>query len=140
MHPRRCVILEHVTRDGRHYDWLFEHPGGVPGHAALWAGRLALPSRAWHGPRRLLLTRLPDHRRRYLGYQGPLTRGRGVVRRLDAGRAWPIRWAETRAMLRLELGEWAGLATLTALTADTWAVTFRPASREKTLCGPAEGS
>ena len=139
MHHLATVILEHVTRTGRHFDWLFEHPA-VPGPAApLWAARLALPPHAWDRPRRLILTRLPDHRRRYLTYQGPLTRGRGEVRRVEAGTVHPMLWTAERAVLRVALRHWDGRADLRRLTDERWALVLRP-SGENPLCQAAAGS
>jgi hypothetical protein len=39
-------------------------------------------------------TRLPDHRLAYLTYEGPVSRGRGRVRRIDRGTWEPIRTDE----------------------------------------------
>lgn len=76
----RCVLLRHTLLDGdEHLDWFLERR---PGESRLLAFRLRdRPDR----PGALLAQQLPDHRRAYLEYEGPLTLGRGVVARLDAG-------------------------------------------------------
>lgn len=75
----RMVLLEHSTPDGdRHFDWLIERPG-VPDEHRLIALRCA------HDPLCCLpieAERLPDHRARYLDYEGPIGGGRGSVRRV----------------------------------------------------------
>jgi hypothetical protein len=76
------VLLEHDAVDGvRHWDLLVERPG---------AERLA----AWRLDRCPLdadadipATRIQGHRRLYLDYEGEISGGRGVVRRLDRGTA-----------------------------------------------------
>lgn len=87
---RRFVVLRHAVgsgtrRDvGDHLDWMFEV---VPGADLMtWSTPTADPS----APVDLVARRLPDHRRVYLEYEGPLSpnpdgRDRGSVRRLAAG-------------------------------------------------------
>jgi len=128
MRPRRCVILEHRHRGGRHWDLLIEHPAGpLDGPAPLWAARLPWPPARWPAtPCRLLATPLPDHRRRYLRDQGPLTHGRGAVRRVDQGHARPRRWCQGRASLTLHLTRWHGRVELRHLTPDRLALSVYP--------------
>ena len=114
---RAFVILEHSGLGATHYDLMLEQEGAalatwqldrVPGDLA--AGESA-PAR-----------RLPDHRREYLAYEGPVSRGRGQVRRVEAG---------TYELLGAEEGLWqvrfagAALAGLFELRrvgppADAW--------------------
>lgn len=73
----RYVVLHHTGFGDDHFDLMFErHPGG--------------PLRTFRCPHwpptvRQPLTPLPDHRRDYLEYEGPVSRGRGSVRRVDHG-------------------------------------------------------
>jgi len=80
------VLLKHTTPDGQsHFDWLLEQPND-PGEHRMIAFRCAqdpLPicppdtgKSAWSGER------LPDHRAHYIRYQGPISDGRGNVRRV----------------------------------------------------------
>ncbi len=77
MHAR-FVILHHVLPDGEHWDLMLERD------EALLTWRLvrepvdgsSLPIQA---------ERLGDHRKAYLNYEGPVSGGRGSVRRVDAG-------------------------------------------------------
>lgn len=95
----RTVVLEHsVPGEGGHFDWLIDRDGRSP----LLTFRLAPPQRAssaaprGEGGCQLLSTpppasfaaeRIADHRRLYLDYEGPISGGRGSVRRVAAGEA-----------------------------------------------------
>lgn len=112
MHTRRFAILEHTTDQGVHHDLLIEDPDAAwqaddavdPDDArTLWAARIDPPPGAWLAARQLKLTPLPHHRARYLAYEGPLSAGRGRVRRLAAGRAGVLNWTPEERRLRLPL-------------------------------------
>ena len=76
--PSRFVILHHRLGTGEHWDLMLEQ-GDV---LLTWQllreplGRKCLPIPA---------RRIGDHRKAYLDYEGPLTRNRGIVRRVDSG-------------------------------------------------------
>src|SRR3954471_25058383 len=73
--PRRFVVLEHEW-NGVHWDFMVEDDGRLRTwaiDAPLVTGE-ELPARA-----------LPDHRHDYLSYEGPISGGRGSVRRVDGG-------------------------------------------------------
>jgi hypothetical protein len=89
-----AVLLQH-TPAGRppHLDLMIAPPG-VWGSSDM--NRDAKTLLTWrldeappvHQPgARFHATRLPEHRQHYLDFEGPLTRGRGSIRRLLAGRA-----------------------------------------------------
>ncbi|MCH7871956.1 MAG: hypothetical protein IID33_09685 [Planctomycetes bacterium] len=74
----RFVILHHIAPSGEHWDLMLER-----GDALLtWqlaceptcGSLLPLPAR-----------RIGDHRKAYLDYEGPVSRDRGHLRRVDAG-------------------------------------------------------
>lgn len=81
----RWVLLRHDLDDGsRHFDWLIERPGdddADPDRRSLLSFRLQHPliGGAFEG------VRMPDHRRHYLDYQGPVSADRGRVTRVDEG-------------------------------------------------------
>lgn len=114
----RFAILEHVLPAGRHWDLLLEvsdhqRPTTASGrddasYRSDVAGRLV---RQHHRPSRLATwalerpptpgttiaaRRLPDHRRLYLDYEGPISGDRGGVTRWDAGQYEPIEQTPTR--------------------------------------------
>lgn len=72
------VILHHRLPDGEHWDLMLERGHGL----ATWqlptdpTGPNALPTTA---------TRIGHHRKRYLDYEGPVSRNRGTVTRVDRG-------------------------------------------------------
>lgn len=87
----RFVILDHDWPEP-HADLLLENG------ATLLAWRLPLPV-PLKGT--MPATRLPDHRLVYLDYEGPVSRDRGRVRRIDAGEfTWASR-EEGRLVLDL---------------------------------------
>ncbi len=89
----RFVVLRHETRDGVHWDLMLDR-GAV---LATW--RLAeAPSS--DGGAVIEAERIGDHRRSYLEYEGPVSRDRGTVRRLDAGEYRLVR--ESLAELEVE--------------------------------------
>ena len=73
------VILHHEGIENPHFDLMFEtYPGST---LTTWRAD------AWPFDHTANLTRLDDHRREYLDYEGPIRAGgRGWVRRLMRGR------------------------------------------------------
>lgn len=67
-------------------------------------------------------TRLPDHRRVYLEYEGAISGGRGRVIRLDRGECvWEV-CEECLIRVRLQGSLLSGILTLRHLDADRWDV------------------
>jgi|YNPMSStandDraft_1061717.scaffolds.fasta_scaffold00672_2 hypothetical protein len=77
----RFVVLEHDSPRGRHWDLMLEQEGKL----RTWA--LAAPPDT-AGP--IPAEALADHRLAYLDYEGPISGGRGQVRRWDAGLYEPL--------------------------------------------------
>jgi hypothetical protein len=75
--PLRYVVLRHDGVPDPHFDLMFETSPGSP--LATWR------SPAWPLEPDATLTPLPDHRPAYLAYEGPVSAGRGTVRRVAAG-------------------------------------------------------
>ncbi len=73
----RYVVLRHEGIAEPHFDLMFET---APGSAlATWR------SPVWPPGTGTPLPPLPDHRADYLTYEGPVSRGRGAVRRVSHG-------------------------------------------------------
>jgi hypothetical protein len=75
--PRRYVVLHHTGYGEPHFDFMI-------------AVDDISPLRTWRSPvwpidRRTPPQPLPDHRRVYLTYEGPVSNGRGHVRRVAEG-------------------------------------------------------
>ncbi len=74
----RFAVLRHEGHGEGHFDLLFETSPG----SALAAWR----SSDWPMGGGSIVEALPAHRAEYLGYEGPISGGRGWVRRIDEGR------------------------------------------------------
>lgn len=101
--PLRFVVLHHrvpkvadehpSTSDtvcrGDHFDWMFEVASG----SELWTfstpvidlNSTILESTSPRTDHKIPTTRLPDHRRRYLDYEGPISNNRGNVTQIACG-------------------------------------------------------
>lgn len=115
------ALLLHRTATGRHHDWLI----GTPAYYAdpssgLWAARVLPDDRDWRGVRSFLLTPLPPHRRAYLTYQGPISRGRGSVMRVDQGSALIGIWTGERLELDVRMRGFQGRIRAWRLREDLW--------------------
>jgi hypothetical protein len=71
------AILHHTGVPHPHFDLMFESIEGAP----LTTFRLP----AWPLTQPAAIEKLPDHRRDYLTYEGPLSNNRGTVKRIAAG-------------------------------------------------------
>ena len=75
--PLRYVVLRHEDVVDPHFDLMVELVEGQP--LATW--RCAV----WPLTERMRVTRLADHRREYLTYEGPISGDRGWVSRIQCG-------------------------------------------------------
>ena len=126
MQTLATALLLHRTPDGCHHDWLIEDAAQPdPRTARLWTARVALPSRDWARAGRFHLTPLPPHRRLYLGYQGPISGGRGSVQRVDEGRALCRLWSESRIALDVSMRRVSARIELTRLSDEIWTAGVR---------------
>jgi len=140
MHTRLFAILEHTTPDGgAHHDLLIDRPDlPDPLPAAdedaktLWAVRIGPPPGDWLELGRLVLTPLPPHRRRYLTYEGPISRGRGDVRRL-AGGDCEVQAEPGRTTVRLTIAGQRLTLTVAPDTQGRLVADVRPDPGRKTL-------
>ena len=106
----RYVVLWHDGISDPHYDLMFETSGDA----------LLTTWRAQHWPTRPgdVLVKLPDHRRAYLDYQGPISGNRGFVRQTTGGAYRLIELGTDRFIVELASGERLTLE----LTAAGWVV------------------
>ena len=98
----RYVVLRHVGHDRPHFDLMLERDGG-----SLRTFRVE----KWPVTGRQELTPLADHRRVYLGYEGPVSGGRGSVRRVEAGVYFEARGVLTLGGARFVISNGAGGVT-----------------------------
>jgi hypothetical protein len=106
----RFVVLEHSTPPGNsrplHWDFMLES-GDV---LRTWA-LAAEPSTGPVVPAELL----PDHRMAYLDYEGPVSGGRGTVRRWDAGSYEVVAETDDSLVLALSGQRLSGTARLSLI-------------------------
>jgi hypothetical protein len=93
------ALLRHTLLDGTwHNDWLIEQPAPAdPLHPLLCFRTQSRPDR----DTRFSARQVPDHRRVYLTYEGPLSQDRGHVQRIAAGLATIL--SQTPISLEVEL-------------------------------------
>ncbi|MCP3905757.1 MAG: hypothetical protein GY715_19190 [Planctomycetes bacterium] len=97
---RSTVLLNHVLPDGtEHVDWMIaiddEH------RQPLISFRLHRRLDDLAPGESMAVERTPDHRPAYLTHEGPVSGGRGTVRRLRAGRV--VAWRETGRTWTVEI-------------------------------------
>jgi hypothetical protein len=70
--------------------------------------------------------RLPDHRKAYLEYEGPVSGERGRVTKWDAGQYWREKESPCELVVKLSGGRLQGLATLVRSSEEDqrWRVRF----------------
>lgn len=112
------VLLRHETVDGCHYDWLLERPDRPEG--ALWTARATSPTWCWLAALTWDLQVIADHRRDYLTREGPLSGGRGRVRRVDAGVVTVQDWSAERIAFDLAMRHCRGTVELIHIAGDRW--------------------
>ncbi len=91
----RMVQLQHTLPDGSwHIDWMLTQPdgSGAEDDAGLITFRLPGPLHELRPGSTMQATRIADHRKAYLTYEGPVSGNRGKVRRIATGEA--TRWAD----------------------------------------------
>ncbi len=82
----RFAFLHHVEVPEPHWDLLLE----IPDQEKLATWRVhTTPEDVGRSGVKLSCTRIGDHRRMYLDYEGPISGGRGMVRRVAAG-TWTL--------------------------------------------------
>lgn len=124
--PLACAILLHTPPPGAawraHFDFLVEPPEPFPGADAgrLWTARMDLSPAEWAKAGTFPLVALPPHRRDYLTYEGPVSGGRGNVKRVDAGEAAAKFWTADAIELELRLGTFSGHLMLRRTEGEQW--------------------
>ena len=104
----RFAVLEHDHPE-LHWDFLLEQG------EALQTWRLPTPPDEVHT---LTTVKLPDHRKMYLDYEGPVSRGRGTVKQWDSGTFDVVWWKPTSVRVRLYGRRLQGICTLERLTSS----------------------
>jgi len=116
----RFVVLRHETDTDIHYDWMIEDPAAPTGTGVLLTFRAGWPPAALSPRRAWTVERLPDHRRAYLDYEGPISGGRGRVRQVASGRAIAHQSSHAHLDLTLSLRNRNRRCQLARLGGTTW--------------------
>jgi len=112
----RFVLLRHERKEDTHWDFMLELPG--MGGLATWQ----LPAEPAAGTMRA--RRLADHRREYLTYEGPISGGRGHVKRIDSGRISLEKHAPVEILAAIRGALFQFKVALKQEAADQWQLTF----------------
>ena len=110
--PTRFVILQHEAEGGEHWDLMLECENAL----RTWrlarepTDRASLPISA---------KRIFDHRKSFLGFEGPLRGGRGHVRRADAGTVKFEKFTDSECVFDLQGGRLSGSLRL-GLSGEDW--------------------
>ena len=117
MSELRFVVLRHQVgpsldrTDQSHFDWMFQ----IDGSLRTWA---TPPVDQFETAIELTGERLPDHRMKYLDYEGELSKDRGTVARVLAGKLQVIEDSAARFVAQLswrtETDELAGFVVTPA--------------------------
>jgi hypothetical protein len=100
------VILHHTGHGAEHWDFMLEESGVL---ATWWC-----PSNpaSLSPDQSLLCKKLPDHRLAYLTYEGPVSRDRGQVRRVEEGEYECISTSDHHRRVRMHGRTLTGLVEL----------------------------
>ncbi|HSU69614.1 MAG TPA: hypothetical protein VLJ39_22205 [Tepidisphaeraceae bacterium] len=113
MQPLKYVVLHHSQIDEPHFDLLFET---LPGSMLA-----AFRTQSWPIETPTTLTRLRDHRRLYLEYEGDLSGNRGSVSRIAEGTCEVVVGENAQWTLRLLTGAPPTTLNLRQIRGETWA-------------------
>ena len=87
MQPMRFVLLHHIDWPGHadHYDLMLQTARGDDDESTVLETYSSEEDELPDGIKQIAMRRVKPHRRMYLDYQGPVSGGRGLVRRIDVG-------------------------------------------------------
>jgi hypothetical protein len=91
------AILQHRQNHYTHWDLLLE----LPAKELLATFRVDQPPHTWAAAEVLSIQALPDHRRIYLDYQGPVSGDRGTVTRCDRGTLRLVQYTATHIAVEI---------------------------------------
>lgn len=120
----RFVLLRHElpasSARASHYDLMLERSGDLFTLELLEALQPGVPQTA---------RELPPHRKAYLDYEGPVSRNRGAVHRIDRGASAIVSWTESKIEADLQGQTLRGRLTLERLASSSeelpmWQATF----------------
>jgi hypothetical protein len=125
--PKAFAILIHTGLGTCHYDFLLEH--SQQACATTWQfaddPSMLMSPPGCGAKLKIVGRKIQDHRLMYLDYEGLVSKGRGMVRRLDGGTCEIISQAEALLVFRLAGGTMNGLFALEQ-TGEQWVLRVLP--------------
>lgn len=111
--PARFAILHHTGHGCEHWDLMIEHENALLTWQLLAEpiGLASLPIDA---------LRIASHRKRYLEYEGAVSRGRGTVRKIDTGTVRIQKLTDSTCLFTAEGVLISGPLSLSRRTGDAW--------------------
>ena len=109
----RFVILHHQIHDSEHWDLMLEH-----GDSLLTWQLPLLPDSLSRV--QVSCRRLADHRKEYLTYEGPVSKNRGTVTRVDSGPMIILELTDRTCRFELQGLHFSGSLMLEHLAEDNW--------------------
>ncbi len=113
------VIQQHDHPDGTHWDLMLEEAG----HLATW--QVPLPPDKWSATP-IACTRIFDHSKKYLTYEGPIFQNRGSVTIAASGTYQTITQTDTLWSLTLSCPTLSGTLTLSHTSSTHWHLILTP--------------
>jgi len=117
MTPVRYVILHHTDVSEPHFDLMFETAPGS--QLATWRSEI------WPIESPTTVTRLRDHRRLYLEYEGPISDHRGAVQRVTDGQCQVEVGENSVWTIKLLTGSAPATLILRPIADQEWSVNLR---------------
>ncbi|HTV48756.1 MAG TPA: hypothetical protein VMG59_09975 [Phycisphaerae bacterium] len=113
--PWRYAILRHSRQQDVHWDLLLE----LPERALLATWQMHTDPAGWNGSSKgefsTTVRALPDHRRIYLEYEGPISGDRGQVTRVEEGQFQLLEIMENKLVMELSGKSFHGRIELTLM-------------------------
>jgi len=117
----RFVIHHHTGRPGEedHYDLMIEEGASL----ATWRVGTGAMGRLLSGEA-AGATKIADHRREYLSYEGPISCDRGMVRIMDTGECEAVHIAAAEREYRFHGNTLKGTLTVSLKHGDRWEIKY----------------
>ena len=117
----KFVVHHHTSRPGEadHYDLMIDEGGALATWRISQEGMARLLAGDTAGA-----TKIADHRREYLSYEGPVSCDRGMVRIMDSGECETAELSDTERRYRLKGTTLRGEMAISLLHRDRWEIQF----------------
>ncbi|HPA73239.1 MAG TPA: DNA polymerase ligase N-terminal domain-containing protein [Spirochaetota bacterium] len=119
----KFVVHHHTSRPGEadHYDLMIDGGGAL----ATWRISEESMARLLQGDI-VVASKIADHRREYLSYEGPVSCDRGMVKIMDSGECEMADHSESARRYRMKGKELKGMMLISLLRGDRWEILLTP--------------